>query len=138
MANELLALPAPYGLGQKSVHVAITARNEDFEQVMNIARGLKCPPFILRKVGQCIKHSGRYDCLVNPDVDALRLQRQIRAIGGDVEIIVMQDDFQYAGRERNHVPSQMKEEMEHAEFALVLTPHGIGLDLIWREDRLAA
>lgn len=80
----MLYLPPPFGLGQKCHHLSLRAPNARWEEVIDIAQGFGCPSFIAAKVGQCILHSGRYDCLTTPAVSVPNLGQQLRAIGGSL------------------------------------------------------
>jgi hypothetical protein len=85
MADQL-ALPGPFGLGNKSIHFSIRAPNDRFEEVRGIAVRMGCPVFVADKVEECIKHSGRYDCLVMPDVSIEKTRRELEDIGGSLEV----------------------------------------------------
>lgn len=88
-------LPAPYGLGSKSVHVSLRAPNNRYAEVREIAEYLGCPKFVGVKVADCIRASGRYDCLLTPEVDINDLKNLMSDIDGEA---VTQDmnEFQFA------------------------------------------
>lgn len=83
----MIALPPPYGLGQKSVHISMRIPNDHYEDAEIIAIALGCPPPVAAKVALCIRYSGRYDCLVNDEVPLDKLRRRLEKLGGSLETV---------------------------------------------------
>jgi hypothetical protein len=91
----VLRLPAPFGLGDQSIHIAMRVPNHLWYQAGDIAEKFGCPTYVRPKVESCIRHSGRYDCLLRPDLDVDELEEALLDIGGSLETIDM-CSFEYS------------------------------------------
>lgn len=91
MAKEQLLLPAPYGYA-KGFHISLTAADGfDEETTVGVVCMFGCPPRIARKAVSCLKHSGRYDCVMSPQAWGDGLDRNLRAklAGAGVQLILL-------------------------------------------------
>lgn len=101
--TEQLCLPPPFGLGQKAVHLSMRAPNDRHREVAVLAVENGCPGHIAEKVMQCIKHSGRYDCLAYDRLGVYDIDRRLRALGGELVWEHMDFDWAYGiTRSANH------------------------------------
>jgi hypothetical protein len=59
----MLCLPAPYG-APEGVATSITAPRERHAEIRQVCSDWGCPPFVLDRVQNAIRYSGRYDCFL--------------------------------------------------------------------------
>lgn len=120
-------LPAPYGLGSKSIHSSIRAPNHESKRVREMVERFGCPKFVSVKVEACIRHSGRYDCMLMPDVDTDMLNLCLLSIGGSLEAI----DFEEFEFESSHpsLSTFLMQKYGHWEFALDEGMFGLKFDV---------
>jgi hypothetical protein len=83
----MLLLAPPFGYPD-GLHVSITAPNNKCVQVGAIASEFGCPPATVKKLIQCIRFSGRYDCLLSREVaeSCSMLTMFIKKLGGAIRI----------------------------------------------------
>lgn len=85
----MLLLPGPWGhkCHGDAVHVSLRMpwhRRWQYPEVVQVARDFGCPPFILDRVGDAIRASGRYDCLCTTSVNPDRLAWAMLRLGGEL------------------------------------------------------
>jgi len=130
----MLALPMPFGLGQKSVHISIRVPNERALEARLVAVEMRCPVFVADRVEQCIRYSGRYDCLVTTEVDIDVTRAAIEKLGGTLESIDMNDDEKIAAAMYRQ-PSLSREMIHSASFFFPFLFQGLENDKKWRAGK---
>lgn len=94
----MLRLVGPFALymDRPGIHISITAPGYHAKQVARAAAQCGCPPPVRPKIALCIRHSGRYDCIVSSTAARTGLDdfiKTIRKLGGDV-VVTPVADFQ--------------------------------------------
>lgn len=133
----MLCLPPPYGLGDKSVHVSLRAPNEKHFEVRLVAVAMGCPVFIADRVEDCIRYSGRYDCLLNMSVDVGRLKVMMAIVGGEVAEIVQMDEDERLDAFTRRQPSlsiEVINSLDPFEFIFNNPYQGLAVDEVWRAE----
>jgi hypothetical protein len=134
----MLALPAPFGLGEKSVHVSLRAPYDKHFEVRLVAVAMGCPNFIADRVEECIRYSGRYDCLLNPAVDVKQTRRMMHLFGGDVvDVIEMERDPVMNGFTRRQPSATLAalDLLDPFEIMFDNPYQGLAADEAWRRQK---
>jgi len=92
----MLLLPCPFGLylWSPGTHVSITGPAHHAKQIAKAAGNFGCPPRARERIVQCIRASGRYDCIVSAAVTKNFLPEFIhivKRLGGEVVSIPVAD-----------------------------------------------
>jgi len=86
----MLALPKPYGY-PAGLAISIRAPRERYFEIGEVCGDYGCPDFVVSRVRDSIRGSGRYDCFVGWTVAVAvdDLQRDLAMIGSTLTVVPM-------------------------------------------------